>query len=56
MMKCLHPKQVFREITREPKSKFKLTTRGFSIAFVMSVIEKIAKFTNAAMMIIGTAT
>ena len=33
-------------ITREAKSKFQLTIAVFSIAFVMSVIEKLTEFLN----------
>ena len=37
---------MLRIITRETKSKFQLTIEVFSIAFVMSVIEKFAEFLN----------
>ena len=38
-------------ITRETKSKFQLTIGIFSIAFVMSVIEKFTDFLNTLTMI-----
>ncbi len=41
---------MLRIITRETKSKFQLTIGVFSIAFVMSVIEKCQEFLNALMM------
>ena len=37
---------MLRIITREAKSKFQLTIRVFSIAFVMSDIEKFTEFLN----------
>ena len=37
-------------ITHEPKSKFQLTIREFSIAFVMSVIDKFKEFLSMLMM------
>ena len=37
---------MLRIITREAKSKFQLTIGVFSIAFVMSVIEKFTEFLN----------
>ena len=37
-------------ITRETKSKFQLTIRVFSIAFVMSVVEKFTEFLNTRTM------
>ena len=41
---------MLRIITREAKSKFQLTIGVFSIAFVMSVIEKFTEFVNTLMM------
>ena len=37
---------MLRIITREAKSKFQLTIGVFSIAFVISVIEKLTEFLN----------
>ena len=42
-------------ITREAKSKFHLTIEVFSIAFVMSVIEKLTEFFNTLNYEIRTA-
>ena len=41
---------ILQIITRKPKSKFELTIGVFSIAFVMSVIEKLTEFPNMLMM------
>ena len=41
---------MLRIISRETKSKFQLTIGVFSIAFVMSVIEKFTEFLNTLMM------
>ena len=41
---------MLRIISRETKSKFQLTIRVFSIAFVMSVIEKFTEFLNTPTM------
>ena len=41
---------MLRIITRETKSKFQLTIVVFSIAFVVSVIEKFTEFLNMLMM------
>ena len=41
---------MLRIITRETKLKFQLTTAVFSIAFVMSVIEKFTEFLNKIML------
>ena len=41
---------MLRIITRETKLKFQLTIGVFSIAFVMSVIEKFTVFLNMVMM------
>ena len=41
---------VLQIITRETKSKIQLTIGVFSVAFVMSVIEKITEFLSTLMM------
>ena len=38
------------DIYTKPKSKFQLTVRVFSIAFVMPVIDKLTEFLNALIM------
>ncbi len=41
---------MLRIITRETESKFQLTIGVFTIAFVMSAIEKLTEFLNMLMM------